>query len=203
MPWPADLGAGLVSPVILAGAESLRVGAGSRLAKPSRSDARQGGLDAVPASWTIRSEEDGSAALVGLTVSVIDLWERPAAARPCRAGVPTQSPAAGAPAVPRSGAALIQNGSIQQRGGASSRQSMNRFDELRTAGLFVPKLSRRIDCQRRIMPGLGAIVRQRPLVSTAGTGDRYSLGYSALGGLRLGHLDANYRRVPGRDELGR
>ena len=31
-------------------------------------------------------------------------------ARPCRAGVPTQSPAAGAPAVPRSGTALIQYG---------------------------------------------------------------------------------------------
>ena len=28
-------------------------------------------------------------------------------ARPCRAGVPTQSPAAGAPAAPRSGVALI------------------------------------------------------------------------------------------------
>jgi hypothetical protein len=31
------------------------------------------------------------------------------AARPCRAGVPTQSPVAGAPAVPRSGVALDPN----------------------------------------------------------------------------------------------
>lgn len=31
------------------------------LAKPSRSDARRGGLDAVPASWTMGAEEDGPA----------------------------------------------------------------------------------------------------------------------------------------------
>ena len=41
-------------------------------------------------------------------VSLIDLaCCLVAAARPCRAGVPTQSPVAGAPAAPRSGAALI------------------------------------------------------------------------------------------------
>jgi hypothetical protein len=50
------------------------------------------------------------------------------------------------------------------------------------------------------MPDLGAIVRQRPLASTAGTGDSYSLGYSAPGRLRLGHLDANYWRVPARGQ---
>jgi len=39
----------------------LGVVAGSRLAKPSRSDVRKDGLDAVAASWTIGSEEDGPA----------------------------------------------------------------------------------------------------------------------------------------------
>ena len=66
----------------------------------------------------------------------------------------------------------------------------------RTIGLFVPKPSRRINCQRRIMPDLGTIVRQRLLASTAGTGDCYSLGYSAPGRLRLGHLDANLLARP-------
>ena len=38
---------------------------------------------------------------------MLDLWELSVtAARPCPAGVPTQSPVAGAPAVPHSGAAL-------------------------------------------------------------------------------------------------
>jgi hypothetical protein len=49
----------LLCSIFLAGAESLRVGTGSRLAKPSQSDARRGGLDAVPASWTMGAEEDG------------------------------------------------------------------------------------------------------------------------------------------------
>ena len=41
------------SPGSLAGAKILRVGAGSRLAKPSRSDARKGGLDAAAGSGTM------------------------------------------------------------------------------------------------------------------------------------------------------
>jgi hypothetical protein len=40
---------------------------------------------------------------------VIDPRNFAASARPCRAGVPTQSPAAGAPAAPRRGAALDPN----------------------------------------------------------------------------------------------
>jgi hypothetical protein len=65
--------------------------------------------------------------------------------------------------------------------------------------LFVPKPSRRTDCQRHIMPDLGTIARQRPLASAAGGGDCYLLGYSAPRRLRLGHLYTNYRRVPARD----
>jgi len=43
------------SPIFLAGAESLRVGAGSRLGEAIAKRRPQGGLDAVPASWTIES----------------------------------------------------------------------------------------------------------------------------------------------------
>jgi len=45
-------------------------------------------------------------------------------------------------------------------------------------GLFVPKPSRRADCQRCSVPELGITVRQRPLASVAGDGDCYSVGYS-------------------------
>ena len=48
----------------------------------------------------------------------------------------------------------------------------------RTAGLFVPKPSTGVDCQRRSTPGLGQTVRGRLPVSTAVGGDCYSLGYS-------------------------
>ena len=61
------------------------------------------------ASWTIGSEEDGSAQLMQIApVSCLILramacWRRARAGRASR----TQSPVAGAPAVPRCGAALI------------------------------------------------------------------------------------------------
>src|SRR5487761_1294100 len=42
-------------------------------------------------------------------------------------------------------------------------------------GLFVPKPSRAVDCQRRGTLDLGATVRQCLLASTAGGGDCYSL----------------------------
>jgi len=51
------------------------------------------------------AEEDGPAAPFVSRMSLADLWLCPASARPCRAGVPTQSPVAGAPAAP-GGAAL-------------------------------------------------------------------------------------------------
>ena len=44
--------------------------------------------------------------------------------------------------------------------------------------LFVPKPSRGARGQRCCIPDLGTTVRQRPLVSTVGDGDCYSLGYS-------------------------
>jgi hypothetical protein len=47
-------------------------------------------------------------------------------------------------------------------------------------GPFVPKPSSRTDSQRCGIPDLGSIVRGRPLASTAGDGDGYSLGYSAV-----------------------
>jgi len=49
-------------------------------------------------------------------------------------------------------------------------------------GLFVPKPSHGADCQRCGVPGLGTIVRQRPLASTSVCGDCYSLSYLAPGG---------------------
>ena len=61
------------------------------------------------ASWTIGSEEDGSAQLMQIApVSCLILramacWRRARAGRASR----TQSPVAGAPAVPRSGTALV------------------------------------------------------------------------------------------------
>jgi hypothetical protein len=45
-------------------------------------------------------------------------------------------------------------------------------------GIFVPKPSTCADCQRCGTPDLGTTIRRRPLASTAGGGDRYSLGYS-------------------------
>lgn len=47
--------------VFLVGAQSVRVGIESRLAKPSRSDVLRAALDVARASWTIRAEEDGTA----------------------------------------------------------------------------------------------------------------------------------------------
>src|SRR6266496_1201933 len=52
-------------------------------------------------------------------------------------------------------------------------------------GLFVPKPSCGADRQRRDVPDLGTIVRQRPLASTAVGGDCYSLGYSDAARVRL------------------
>jgi len=63
-------------------------------------------------------------------------------------------------------------------------------------GLFVPKPSCSVRCQRCGMPELGTIVRRCPLASAAGDGRRYSLGYSVPRWLLLDHLDANYWRVP-------
>ena len=62
------------------------------------------------------------------------------------------------------------------------RVSHARFDGV---GLFVPKPSRGAGCQRCGMPDLGTTVRRRPLASTAGGGDCYSLGYSAPDGFGL------------------
>ena len=50
-------------------------------------------------------------------------------------------------------------------------------------GLFVPKPSRGAGCQGSGLPDLGTTARQRPLASTAGRGDCYSLGYSAQAGI--------------------
>jgi len=49
----------------------------------------------------------------------------------------------------------------------------------RRAGLFVPKPSRGVVCQSSVTADPGTIIRQCPLVSAVGTGDRYSPGYSA------------------------
>jgi hypothetical protein len=43
----------------LIGANPKRLGGGSRRAKPSRSDARQGGLGAPPSRWTMKRQEAG------------------------------------------------------------------------------------------------------------------------------------------------
>jgi len=48
-----------------------------------------------------------------------------------------------------------------------------------TGGLFVPKPSRGASCQRCGLPDLRTTVRQRPLASTAGGGDCYSLSCPA------------------------
>ena len=64
------------------------------MAKPSRSDARRGDLDAVHASWTIRSEEDGSVQLAQIALGSF-LILRVLVARPCRAGVLNAEPGGG------------------------------------------------------------------------------------------------------------
>jgi hypothetical protein len=46
-------------------------------------------------------------------------------------------------------------------------------------GLFVPKPSTGVDCQRRSIPSLGQAVRGYPLASTAVRGDCHSLCHSA------------------------
>jgi hypothetical protein len=72
-------------------------------------------------------------------------------------------------------------------------------------GLFVPKSSRRVRCQRSGLSGLGTIVRRCPLAPIVGRGDCCSLAYSVARGWAMipgsdDHLDANYRRDPGRDQ---
>jgi len=110
-------------------------------------------------------------------------------ARACRAGVPTQSPARGAPdPAPHSGAALIliRLNSATQCADKRTGESRLGADCLtvsgasRTVGLFVPKPSTGRDCQRRSTPGLGQTVRGCPLASTAGGGDCHSLGHSVV-----------------------
>jgi hypothetical protein len=59
-------------------------------------------------------------------------------------------------------------------------------------GLFVPKPSIDVDCQRCIACDLGGTVHQRPLVSAAGGGDSYSLGYSCTTRLAGHPLLAKY-----------
>ena len=100
--------ASCLSPVFLTGTKSLRGGAGSRLAKPSRRDAREGDLDAVPASRTMGAEEDWPrAALTLLRMNWIDLRKRVGAARPCRAGAPSAEPGGGRASGAAQRAALI------------------------------------------------------------------------------------------------
>jgi len=69
-----------------------------------RATARRAAIEAVTASRT-NVEAGKTAALL----HICGRLNSPAGyvARPCRAGVPTQSPAEGAPAAPRSGDALI------------------------------------------------------------------------------------------------
>jgi len=50
----------LVGSVFLAGANPLRAGDGSRLAKPPPSGARKGGLEAAAGSGIMTAEEDGT-----------------------------------------------------------------------------------------------------------------------------------------------
>ncbi len=74
-------------------------------------------------------------------------------------------------------------------------------------GLFVPKPSHRVRCQRCGVPDLGTTVRRCPLAFTAVGGDCYSLGYSVAREWGRGprsddHLDANYRRTRRPDNLG-
>jgi hypothetical protein len=58
-------------------------------------------------------------------------------------------------------------------------QSSSEADGVVKLGLFVPKPSSVADHLRCGMPDLGMTVYRRPLASTAGDGDSYSLGYSA------------------------
>ena len=77
----------LVWSVILAGANPLRAGDGSRLAKPPRSGARKGGLEAAAGSGIITAEEDGTVQhrLCG-RVSLADQWRAVAWGRRAPAG---------------------------------------------------------------------------------------------------------------------
>jgi hypothetical protein len=98
----------LVGSVFLAGANPLRAGDGSRLAKPPRSGARKGGLEAAAESGIMTAEEDGTVQhrLCG-RVSLADQW-RAVAWGPARAGrgLPKAGGRALSPApAPRSGAA--------------------------------------------------------------------------------------------------
>jgi len=78
------------------------VATGSRLAKPPRSGAHQGGLEAVAASWTIVRRGRWLRAVPGrVPWAGLICGSRPVNRR-ARAGraSPTLSPAAGAPAAP-------------------------------------------------------------------------------------------------------
>src|SRR5690348_6195053 len=93
-------------PRFLIGAKPRRAGAGSRLAKPSRSDA-EGGLDAAPARRTIEAEEAG-----GLRVRAPDpraqAHDRPRQRRTASAMGPGSSPALLARSPPASWRSIVQ-----------------------------------------------------------------------------------------------
>jgi hypothetical protein len=158
--------------------------------------ARRATIDAVAASWTIGSEDDGPREhRPARQVSLPDL-RQPAdvAARPRERAPKAERGAGSAAAVPLSGAALdlIRLNSATRRRrrqaqaqaqalGANRRTTLDHAavsNTIRIAGLFVPKPSHGADCQRCRTPDLGTTVRQHPLASAVVGGDCYSLGYS-------------------------
>lgn len=60
-------------------------------------------------------------------------------------------------------------------------------------GLFVPKPSCDAEYQRYTLPDVGRTVRQRPLTSTDGDGDCFSLDYSVLGMRSFCSISAGWR----------
>jgi len=82
---------------------SVGVAVGSRLAKPPRSGARKGGLEAAAANWTMcRRGRRLRTTPSACQLNVINLRDRPGCGAPVPGRAPSApSPVAGAPAAPR------------------------------------------------------------------------------------------------------
>ena len=130
----------LVGSVFLAGANPLRAGDGSRLAKPPRSGARKGGLEAAAGSGIMTAEEDGTVqhrlcGRVSLAGSG-ELWHGGRARRPGPPQGRRPSAIAGPGAAQRRRGRLIKYGLIRQHSG----QAGSRRDELHEASGWPPQI---------------------------------------------------------------
>ena len=149
-------------------------------AQPTAQRRPQGDLDPAAGSGTMEREEGRPGCCTGPVCRSAppDRWSRIGRDS---AGAPGRAPQSAEPGAGSAGPGTAQRNRLIQYGSTRPQSGQDRTVTscaIRAIGLFVPKPSRDGASQRCDMPDLGTTVRQRPLMSTAGDGDCYSLGYS-------------------------